>query len=416
MTSSEGRVASRAGQDLGPGRQIRLRPAMLDHEARDGRREDPTPPQVVSAAEAGIEPGAVRVPRSGDIDDLLRSDAGDADPFGPRDDKGPFRSEGRDDHVDVPEEIRGRAPAHESSRLRDLRLVAEEVGRPAQQGAEGTGSVHVVNLLGRVERDASVQFLRESCNLEVVLGTPGPNVDEIDIADGVAEDWPARGALHRPLIEESDLVSRTVREHPGGRGGPGGGPEVSQVDAFRAEGPPVFVGEILAHEGREGRRHAEARGRAYEVPGGAAEVPFPVEDLDRCIRGRQLGQGDDGVHGHVAEHPEEVLHSQSPRLSCTSENRSNGMNSMASTVHSLASSPFAKTTSASIAGQRSDCPSPTYAIRWPSERSSKRRRSLHVPHRVHVPSAHGYVIDTPPSANVTWFVRTGRSSPHVRRR
>src|SRR4030067_78250 len=61
--------------------------------------------------------------------------------------------EGRDADLRGAKEAPRGCRADEPLRAGDLRLVPEEVRRSVEEGAERGGAIHVVDLLGRVERD-----------------------------------------------------------------------------------------------------------------------------------------------------------------------------------------------------------------------------------------------------------------------
>src|SRR3989442_14755494 len=67
-------MLTRATENLGPCRKIRLRPFFLDDETRDRGPENSTPPQVEPAGEARLEPGSVCVPGTCHAGDPARRD------------------------------------------------------------------------------------------------------------------------------------------------------------------------------------------------------------------------------------------------------------------------------------------------------------------------------------------------------
>src|SRR5436309_13268639 len=67
-------MLTRATENLGPCRKIRLRPFFLDDETRDRGPENSTPPQVEPAGEARVEPGSVCVPGTCHVGDPARRD------------------------------------------------------------------------------------------------------------------------------------------------------------------------------------------------------------------------------------------------------------------------------------------------------------------------------------------------------
>ena len=185
-------------------------------------------------------------------------------------------------------------------------------------------------------------------------------MDELHVAHTVPQDREARRFLHRPLVDDGHLIPPGIRKDPGSRGVcTADRSEVGRVDAVFVQSRPVVVWEIVADERRERGLHAQPSGRTCEVAARPTEIPLPIQDLDRGVWLRQPTQGHDVIHHDMAEDPDEVLHADAPRRRCTSANRSNGMKSISSVRHRFASSSFAKTRSASMAGQRSECPFPT---------------------------------------------------------
>src|SRR3989304_1940500 len=105
--ASEGRMTSRAREDLRPAGQVRLGPLRLPDEARDRGGEDPAPPHVVAVGEARIEPRAVRVARARDVDETPRPHARDADATLAGDHDAALRPECRDDDLRMTQEALG---------------------------------------------------------------------------------------------------------------------------------------------------------------------------------------------------------------------------------------------------------------------------------------------------------------------
>src|SRR5438552_2636551 len=289
----------------------------------------------------------------------------------------------------------GGRDACEPSGSDDLRLVPKEVGRPIEQLAEQPRRIHVVDFLRGIECDGLSQRRRESCDAHIVFRSPRPDVNQVDVLHTVPQERQASRVFHRSLVHDGHLIALRVREHPGrGRVRLANGAEVRRIDAVPLQRLSIVIWEVGPNERGKRVFDAKTRRRPREISSGPPEVPLPVKNLDRGVWRREAAESHDVVHRDMPEGADKIPHAHASNPRDTSENRSNGVKSISSSRHSSASSDFAKTRSASMAGQISECPFPMYAVRYPWARSSKRRSNLHVPHNVHVPSAHGYSIRT----------------------
>src|SRR3990170_5412638 len=95
-----------AGDRAVPRRDPGLGSPSLEYVARDGAPEQSATEGVVPATHARVEPRAVRVARSGDVDEPARPDAGDPmHALRPRVHEAPLPTQGHHDLLHVREEV-----------------------------------------------------------------------------------------------------------------------------------------------------------------------------------------------------------------------------------------------------------------------------------------------------------------------
>src|SRR5436190_2348011 len=405
-------MAGRPCDRLRPRRNVRLRAPLFDHEARHGGPDQAAAEQVEPAGQARVEPRAIRISRPRDVDDFPGTDCGHVDLSLLRQDRAPLPAARHHDDVDPLEQVRGPLPPQEPEGAPHLHLVPEEHLRAGEESPERRRGVHVVNLLRWIESDSLSKLRSERGDFHIILRAPRREVYDLGGFDGVLEELVLCDGFHRSLVHDRDLIPAAVREDPRHRSGDARhDAEVRQVHPIRLERLPVLRREVLPDEAREGGADSEAGGDASDVPASSPKEPLPVEDLDGGVwRGQGL-EVRDVVQDHVPIHAEEI-HRHVAISSLISTNPSKGVYAISSDSHSSARRRFAKTRSASMAGHRSESPSPMYTTWNPAARSSKTRSSLHVPHRVHEGSANGYSIRIRPPSNTARLVRTGTSRSH----
>src|SRR3990172_6167882 len=407
-----------AGARAVPLRAPGLGSPSLEYVARDGAPEQSATEGVVPATHARVEPRAVRVARSGDVDQPARPDAGaPMHALRPRVHQAPLPTQGHHDLLHVREEVPRLAESRVPERESDLRLVPEEQARMPEKREERGPGVRVREFLRGVQRDRLSESRGKPGDLEVVVRASRPEVYDLRAPHRVLRRTASVRLPHGTLVDHGRLTAVGGGEDPGGRGRrTAHQPEVREVHAVLLESRPVVRGEVGADERRDRRPHPEARGHPGDVSRGAAEVAIPVQDAHGRFRRREFRDRQDVIEHDVTVHPKEVSHRHASTPRCTSRKSRKVTCSRPCSRHRRASSSFANTRSASSAGHRSEMPFPTYATRDPSARSWRTRPILQVPHSVQVGSPYGNASRTRPSSKDARFVRKGTPRPHSRSR